>query len=351
MIGKQEIIITTEIKGILKELFTSKKYTKIGVLVDENTRTHCYPLIIDSLPKHNVFEIKSGEEEKELSTCEQIWLEMTNAHFDRNSLLINLGGGVIGDMGGFCASTFKRGIEFINLPTTLLSQVDASVGGKLGIDFHGFKNHIGVFQEPRMVLIDPTFLETLDPRELRSGFAEVIKHSLIRDKTHWLELTQKELSQHDWSKIIEHSINIKKSVVASDPLENGLRKILNFGHTIGHAIESYYLKIKGKRLLHGEAIAIGMIAESFLSEEKLSLSKNELIDIQEFIIKIFGAPKIDNGDLEKIVQLTYQDKKNTGKIINGTLLSAVGSAEFDIPLQPKEIEGGLKYYQELTNKN
>ncbi len=214
---------------------------------------------------------------------------LTEHQFDRHSLLVVLGGGVLGDLGGFCAATYKRGIDFVLMPTTLLSQVDASVGGKLGIDFLQFKNHIGVFCEPVATLICTSFLSTLPERELRSGFAEIIKHCLISDKNMWEVVRTRSLHAQDWAALIPHSVAFKKQVIETDPREKGLRKILNFGHTVGHAVESYFLN-SGNRLFHGEAIAVGMIAEACIAESKKLITRTELMEIGSYIKQIY--PKV-----------------------------------------------------------
>ena len=238
-------------------------YSQVAILVDENTKRDCLsklPQIENAL----IIEIKSGEEYKNISTCSFIWEQLTINNFDRNALLINLGGGVIGDMGGFCATTYKRGLEFIHIPTTLLAMVDASVGGKLGIDFKGFKNQIGLFNNPKAVLISSEFLETLAESELKSGFAEVVKHALISDNSLWLKLKNTPFTDLDWEDIIDTSVQIKNKIVLADPFEKGERKKLNFGHTFGHAIESYYLE-KRTPISHGEAVFMGMILETKIS--------------------------------------------------------------------------------------
>lgn len=239
-------------------------YSQLAVIADTETFQYCYPKISSYLPDHQVIVIPADERHKHLGTCQLVWQKLTEAAFDRKGLVLDLGGGVVGDLGGFCAATYKRGIDFIQLPTTLLSQVDASVGGKLGIDFQGFKNHIGVFTQPKAVWVYPGFLDTLPPSEIRSGFAEVIKHALIADAGAWKSLLAWDRLPQDWNSIIPHSIHIKDKVVEADPTEKGLRKILNFGHTIGHAVETYFLDKGDRRLLHGEAIALGMIAETWL---------------------------------------------------------------------------------------
>ncbi len=272
---------------------------------------------------------------------------MTEAQLDRKALFLNLGGGVISDMGGFCASIYKRGIRFINLPTTLLSQVDASVGGKLGVDFEGLKNHLGVFNEPETVIISPEFLATLPHNELRSGFAEIIKHGLIRDKGYFESLKFDTWTESDWTDLIRHSVEIKKAVVQEDPKESGLRKILNFGHTIGHALETYYLD-GPKHLLHGEAIAVGMICEGYLSKKKLNLSEADLETIQTAFLKVYGKINIAAEDLEPVLDFCLQDKKNEGSTLMFSLLNSIGDCTYNIPVSREEILESIHYYQSLS---
>ena len=282
-------------------------YSKVAILVDENTKRNC----LYKLPKFDnctIIEIKSGEEHKNITTCSFIWEELTNNHFDRKSLLINLGGGVIGDMGGFCASTYKRGIDLIQIPTTLLAMVDASIGGKLGIDFNGLKNQIGLFNNPKSVLINSEFLNTLSDNELKSGFAEVVKLALIADNNLWNKIISTSFNDLIWEEIIETSIKIKNKIVASDPFEKGERKKLNFGHTFGHAIESYYLE-KGTPILHGEAVFIGMILETELSP----ISKEDKNEIKNYILSNFNLAHTPNKS--NLLPFLMNDKKNSqGKI-------------------------------------
>jgi len=301
------------------------------------------------MPEHLTFAFEAGEKNKNLDTCQDIWTWMTENDFDRQSLIINLGGGVTGDMGGFCASTYKRGMRFINIPTTLLAQVDASVGGKLGIDFMGFKNHLGVFTEPLAVLISQEFLTTLPEDEFRSGYAEVLKHGLIKNEHYFSCLKTKDWQNQTWSDIIEKSISIKKDIVEKDPKEEGLRKILNFGHTIGHAIESHYLNTPN-HLLHGEAIAIGMLAEAYLSHTKMRLSKDDLDTITQTLLEIYGKKYLGNSDFEAIASLCLQDKKNMGKVINCSLLKRIGECEYNIPISEEDILAALQYYHDLKHE-
>ena len=296
-------------------------YSKIAILIDENTKRDCLyklPKIENSL----IIEIPSGEENKNISTCNFIWEKLTENQFDRNSLLINLGGGVIGDIGGFCASTYKRGIDFIQIPTTLLAMVDASFGGKLGVEFKDLKNQIGVFNNPKSVLIDPEFLQTLHVNELKSGFAEVVKHALIADQHLWSTITSTPFTNLDWQEIITISVDIKNNIVLSDPLENGERKKLNFGHTYGHAIESYYLE-KGTPILHGEAVFMGMILEIDLS----SISEVEKQEIKNFILSNFSLPFTPKKS--NILSNIVNDKKNKEGKINFSLLNKIGDGSID----------------------
>ncbi|GEO22688.1 3-dehydroquinate synthase [Cyclobacterium qasimii] len=316
--------------------------------MDSHTIKHCYPLISSHLPEHSSFAFEAGEVHKTLDTCVAIWEWMTENSFDRKTLILNIGGGVTGDMGGFCASTYKRGIRFINLPTTLLSQVDASVGGKLGIDFKGFKNHIGVFNQPEGVLISEEFLGTLPEPELRSGYAEVIKHGLIRNENYFNSLKTENWQNQSWKDIISVSVGIKREVVEKDPKEEGLRKILNFGHTIGHAVESHYLDTP-LHLLHGEAIAIGMVTEGYLSQKFLRLPKEQLEIIQQKLLTVYGKVHIDEKDFEAIIDLCFQDKKNEGNVLNFSLLKRIGECDFNIVVGKEAIIEALKYYNQLEN--
>lgn len=344
MPNEANIFITSDLESVFNKIFPRDSYSKLCVLVDENTELYCLPKVQSFLSHAHVIRVKSGEEEKTLTTCMHIWQEMTDLQLDRKALLVNLGGGVIGDMGGFCASTYKRGIDFIQIPTTLLSQVDASVGGKLGIDFNSFKNHIGVFRVPNAVLINSKFLETLDPREVRSGYAEVIKHALIADKAKWDELKTKTLEDQNWEGIAKHSVAIKSRIAEEDPTEKGLRKVLNFGHTIGHAIESFYLPQVGKKLLHGEAIAIGMIAEAYVAYTKGFITIEEVEEVKSYLISIYGKVEIPLKDYDEIVPLTLQDKKNENSSVLCTLLEKVGEANYNQPITSEEIIDSINYY-------
>ena len=343
-----DISITANITSSLQQYFQSRKFSNIVVLVDGNTKKNCLPVIGESIPSHHLIEIESGEKHKTLDTCNRIWSDMTDLDLDRHALLINLGGGVIGDMGGFCAATYKRGIDFINIPTTLLAQVDASVGGKLGVDFKGLKNHIGVFRLPSQVFLHSQFLKTLPFRQLRSGFAEVIKHGLIADVNYWNQIQLRELKDQNWKELVEHSVRIKSRVVKSDPMETGLRKILNFGHTIGHAIETYCLTHWGEEtVLHGEAIAAGMICESYLSEKLLNLPSEQVQKIENYISANFSKIDLQRNDFPGILDLIKQDKKNKGGIVNFSLLEKIGKCMYNVPVEGTLVEQALKRYIDL----
>ncbi|MBP7803636.1 MAG: 3-dehydroquinate synthase [Saprospiraceae bacterium] len=321
----------------LESLIERQSFSSLFVLTDENTLIHCKPLLDAFLLNHPhaLCTIPAGEIHKNIHTCVRVWQSMTEAKLDRHAIMINLGGGVIGDLGGFCASTYKRGIRFVQVPSTLLSQVDASIGGKLGIDFDGYKNHIGVFRSPMAVMIDVAFLKTLSTRELRSGYAEIIKHCLIADGSYWVELSQIiELESVDWSVVIRRSLEVKRQIVIEDPFEKGKRKLLNFGHTLGHAIESHFLE-SSYPLLHGEAIAAGMIYETRLSSKYLSLNKDDQQEIIHYIQLLYGpAPKIT---ISELMDTMKQDKKNLDNKISFSLLSSIGHSQWDLLLEEKDL--------------
>lgn len=338
-IGDQAL---SEFQLILEELNPSQ----VLVLADENTYLACYPKVRSFLPDHIVEIIKPGEEHKVMETCTQVWQRMTDLSFDRKAVVVNLGGGVIGDMGGFIASTYKRGIRFIQLPTTLLSQVDASVGGKLGIDFQGFKNHIGVFADPQAVCIYPGFLETLSDRELHSGFAEVIKHHLIADREAWSTLLEVgDLRDADIQQLIQHSVEIKAKIVKQDPFEQGARKSLNFGHTFGHAMESEFL-VRENRFLHGEAIAAGMIMEAYVSMKHGLIFPKDYRDIKNFMDRFFPEIPIHTSDDEALLARMQNDKKNEHGKTLCTLLDGIGFYMVNVSLSREEVLDAFQHYRE-----
>ena len=335
----------------LRDFIENLEYSSLFVLVDENTKLHCLPLLKQNGIKATTIEIPSGEENKNLETCKIIWNKLLDNSADRHSILLNLGGGVIGDMGGFCASTFMRGIRFIQIPTSLLAQVDASVGSKLGIDYNHLKNVIGLFNQPIAVFVDTEFLKTLDLRQLKSGYAENIKHALISKPGFWQKIRSfhPSLDTKQWPEIVEESISIKKEVVVDDPSEKGLRKILNFGHTIGHAVESYYLQ-KNKSLFHGEAIAIGMLCESYLSLIKNGLDKSAIEEISNYLKSIYNFEKIEESSFQPLLNLMKKDKKNKAGAKLFSLLKSIGNCDYNIECNDQEIIDSFEFYNRLIDK-
>jgi 3-dehydroquinate synthase len=324
-------------------------YSRFFILTDEHTGIHCLPLVreyIDGLETFDVIEINSGEENKNIDFCIGIWKLLIDYGADRQSLLINLGGGVISDMGGFAASTFKRGIDFVHVPTTLLSQVDASVGGKTGIDLDNIKNIIGTFTQPKAVFIEHEFLKTLPPRQILSGLAEMLKHGLIADSAYWNELKYSNLDNPS-AALVYYSIGIKNKVVIADPHEKGIRKSLNFGHTIGHAIETYSLMNDANPLTHGEAIAAGMICEAKLSEMKTGLKEEELIEITDVITGLYPKYSFTKDIYETLYGIMLKDKKNQSGRINASLLTQIGDCRIDNICTEEEIYESLDYYSAL----
>ena len=332
-----------------QKLLSEINPASIIILVDENTKSSCLPILHDQLKNrpYKIIEIHSGEINKTLGTVQYIWDQFFAFETGRKGLLINLGGGVIGDMGGFAASTYKRGIRFLQMPTTLLAQVDASVGGKLGIDYHQVKNSIGVFNDPQAVWIQSEFLKTLPSRQILSGFAEIIKHALIADAEHWQRLQAiSTLQEVNWDEYLPTSLGIKQKVVASDPFEHGLRKILNFGHTIGHAVESVFLE-KSNFLFHGEAIAVGMIAESWLATQVCTLKSTALEEIIQFIKRFYTLPALPEEEFDQYISLMQQDKKNESAAISFSLLDHIGQANFNIEVDSALIRQSLQFYNAI----
>jgi len=344
MVLPQHIAFGTEPGALIQTFLTGKSYTRTAVVTDENTQRCCLPLLPGALQQEKTLVLPPGERHKNLDTCVRIWNFLTALELDRHSVVVVVGGGVPGDMAGFCAATYKRGIDFVLMPTTLLAQVDASVGGKLGIDFQDHKNHIGLFREPAATLICPAFLPTLPERELRSGYAEVVKHGLIADAAFWKRLKKKPWKQQDWLEVVQHSVAIKYGIVQQDPHEKGLRKILNFGHTLGHAIESAALA-GGLPLLHGEAIAIGMIGEAFIASQKGILSPHERDEIQHYLFDVFGRHALPEADL--VLRFIYQDKKNRGRSIRCAVPKEIGEAVWDVEIDDGDVLAALQHHRSL----
>ncbi len=331
-------ILLGDIRTHLNSFLNNRTYSGIAVIVDQNTKLHCLPRVSGIHGVDQIISIRSGEKYKSVKTCNKLWSAMSDYNLDRHSLILNIGGGVIGDMGGFAASCYMRGIDFVQIPTTLLSQVDASVGGKLGVDFNEVKNFIGLFKDPTAVIIDPLFLKTLPFEQLRSGYAEMIKHALIANKEVWDRLTRlDEWTNMDWDREIYDSVQIKKQIVIDDPLEKGLRKTLNFGHTVGHALESRSLQTS-KPLLHGEAIALGMMVESRLASRLCGLKNEDASAIIKYITRIYSD--IDFAYLtqgKEIMEFLYKDKKNKGGKILCALIEDIGQGSYDVHITESDI--------------
>jgi 3-dehydroquinate synthase len=344
------IFSSGKVANDLNETLANIRFTTLFVIADEHTSKLCLPMLNLDAKEYFVIEIPSGEAYKNLETCQLIWNQLTEKKADRQALVINLGGGVIGDMGGFCAATFKRGLRFIQIPTTLLAQVDASVGGKLGIDFNGFKNHIGLYQLPVETIIDNAFLNTLPREQLVSGFAEMIKHGLIANGSHYDELSQinpDALTSNP--ELVQDSVTIKLNIVNRDAMEVGPRKLLNYGHTVGHAIETFYLR-KNKPILHGYAIAAGMIVENYIAETVTGLNTDESTRINAFIQSQFDLPIVWQEQIPELIDLMIQDKKNLGGKIMMSLLKQKGSAVYDQPVYAEQIKKALIRFQQLNHE-
>jgi len=327
------------------------KYSNLFIIVDNETNELCLPKFLPYLETNlriEIVEFEAGESNKNIETCIQIWNVLTELGADRKSLVINLGGGVVTDLGGFVASTFKRGMDFIHIPTTLLSMVDASIGGKTGVDLGNLKNQIGVINVPKMVLIDTQYLETLSKSEMRSGLAEMLKHGLIYDAAYWEQfLDLKAIDYADFDELIFRSVEIKNEIVLQDPTEKNIRKALNFGHTLGHAIESYFLENENKKtLLHGEAIAIGMILESYVSLAKGFLTTDEYLQIKSTIKAIYDDVIFEENDIEPILELLIHDKKNEYGNIQFALIEGIGKIKIN---QSVENELILKAFQDYKS--
>ena len=332
----------------IKELNPSKVF----LLVDTNTNILCLPIFINKKSFENTFEvleIPDGEINKNIYTCSHLWERLSNKGADRNSLIINLGGGVVTDLGGFVASTFKRGIYFINIPTTLLSMVDASVGGKNGVDLGLLKNQIGIINNPEMVLIDIDFLKTLPKNQITSGYAEMLKHGLIHSEKYWNDVKAfNEFHIDRIEDLIWDSVLIKNNVITKDPLEKNIRKSLNYGHTLGHAIESYSLDQNDlPHLLHGEAIAIGLILTSYISQKQLGFPQRTLDDISQHIIKKFNKVSFNEIDIDAIIQLLKFDKKNNKGKVLFVLLNDIGTHKLNCEVSNLLIYEAFEYYKEL----
>lgn len=344
------IFITKNAGEKVDEFLSKQAYSSIFIIMDENIMDHCWPKLFkesELLRNAEILLVEPGEAQKDIEIVIQLWQALSEYEADRSSLIVNFGGGMITDLGGFIASTFKRGLDFINIPTSLLSMVDASVGGKTGINLSHYKNQIGVFSQAKAIFIQDSFLDTLDDKQIKNGFSEMLKHGLIANINHWAALTQlSEINSNSVASFIPDSIMIKKEIVELDPLEKGIRKSLNFGHTIGHLFETWSLQKDAQPLLHGEAIAIGIIIESYLSTKKVGLSWAEFEGIKNYISKLYNKFPITDKFLLEFESIVNQDKKKKGKKLNFTFVPQVGSFIIDQDCSMEEIKESIIYYKE-----
>jgi 3-dehydroquinate synthase len=348
--GNQEVIISEDIEKELTAAISRCVYDKLFILVDKTTEKNCLPLVsgLEDIKKGKLIVIGSTDVHKTLETLAYVWTELGNCGGTRHSLLVLIGGGMVTDLGGFAASTFKRGINYINIPTTLLSMVDASVGGKTGINFNGLKNEVGVFNAANSVIIDTKFLRTLDVPNLCSGYAEMLKHGLISNEKNWVELINFEIQAPNFDQLrrmVADSVMIKEKIVKEDPHEHGIRKALNLGHTVGHAFESLSLE-ENRPVLHGYAVAWGLVCELYLSTLKCGFPMDKLHQTVSYIKENYGIFNFDCNDYERLYEFMLHDKKNTAGIINFTLLGGVGDIRINQTANKKEIFEVLDFYRE-----
>ncbi|MDY6248442.1 MAG: 3-dehydroquinate synthase [Prevotella sp.] len=343
---KQNLIFSEDLQRDLQSEIESARPDRLFVLTDENTRRLCWPLVegFSAFSDARLIEIPQGDANKNLDSLAMVWEALQRGGGTRHSLLVNLGGGMVCDLGGFAASTFKRGIRLINIPTTLLAMVDASVGGKTGVNFGGLKNEIGTFSEPQAVVIDTKFLETLDRGNLLSGYAEMLKHGLLDTVEHWAEVLQFTIHNLQFT-TIQQSIAVKQRIVASDPHEKGLRKALNLGHTFGHAFESFSIQ-HPTPILHGHAVAFGLICELYLSVVKCGFPTEKMRQTVQFIRENYGSLPITCDDYPELIRLMQHDKKNIGDSIRFTLLADIGDIRLDQTASHEEIKEALDFLRE-----
>lgn len=348
--NSQAVVICDSLKDSLSRVLATVSYDKLFVLADEHTHKFCLPALQEMMSGRNAYMITigAGDVHKEIDTLAKVWTKLSNHAATRHSLLINLGGGMVTDLGGLAASTFKRGIQYVNIPTTLLAMVDASVGGKTGINFNGLKNEIGVFAPALSVLIETGFLRTLDRENFFSGYAEMLKHGLISTTGHWAELLSFDTENIDYNSLktlVGKSVQVKENIVAEDPYERSIRKALNLGHTVGHAFESLALE-QNRPVLHGYAVAWGIVCELYFSHLKLGFPKDKLRQTVTFIKENYGTFVFDCQVYERLFELMTHDKKNTAGIVNFTLLKEVGEVVIDQTATKDEVFDMLDFYRE-----
>ena len=345
----QRVIISTHLESELVTALAECEHDKLFVLTDTTTQELCLPVIKNfySLKHMQIITIPASDSHKDIESLMMVWKGLQEGGASRHSCMINLGGGMVTDLGGFAASTFKRGINFINIPTTLLAMVDASVGGKTGINFGGLKNEVGVFNDSKYVILDTEFLKTLDTENICSGYAEMLKHGLISTETMWEELVSFDLDQPDLKQLqrmVGGSVKVKERIVELDPHEKGIRKALNLGHTFGHAFESWALK--RKPILHGYAVAFGLIPELYLSVAKTGFPTDKMRQTVTFIKENYGTLNITCDDYDELIELMQHDKKNQNGIINFTMLGGIGDIRINQTATTEEIKEALDFFRE-----
>lgn len=345
----QRVIISTHLESELVTALAECEHDKLFVLTDTTTQELCLPVIKNfySLKHIQVITIPASDSHKDIESLMMVWKGLQEGGASRHSCMINLGGGMVTDLGGFAASTFKRGINFINIPTTLLAMVDASVGGKTGINFNGLKNEIGVFNDSKFVILDTEFLRSLDAENICSGYAEMLKHGLISTEDMWKELITFDLANPDLKhlqQMVADSVKVKERIVEEDPHEQGIRKALNLGHTFGHAFESWALK--RKPILHGHAVAFGMICELYLSATHTGFPTEKMRQTVSFIKEYYGTLPITCDDYDELIELMHHDKKNQNGIINFTLLGGIGDIRINQTANVDEIKEALDFFRE-----
>ena len=348
---EQKVIITNNATEELENIISESKNDKFFILTDSNTNKNCLNMLHCSelIANAHIIAIKADDTNTNIESTAHVWKELSDNGCTRHSCLINIGGGMVTDLGGFAASTFKRGIDFINIPTTLLSMVDASVGGKTGINFNGLKNEIGVFNDAKAVIIDTAFLKTLDQHNICSGYAEMLKHSLLKDYKMWVQHINFNLYSPDFDPLlnmIKESVEVKERIVSEDPHESGIRKALNLGHTAGHAFESYAMHTN-RPILHGYAVAYGIICELYLSHALQGFPLDKMRQTVNFIKENYGRMNITCDDYESLYSLMKHDKKNTGNEINFTLLKDVGDIKINQTVSKELILESLDFYREI----
>ena len=346
---KQKVIISEQLEQVLRKETGECKADRIFILNDKTTHQLCLPVIkdYDYLQGAEVITIEAGDTNKTLDSVVHVWSELQRLGATRHSLLINLGGGMVTDLGAFAASTFKRGISIINIPTTLLAMVDASVGGKTGFNFGGLKNEIGVFRNADCVILDTVFLKTMDEENILSGYAEMLKHGLISTEAHWAELMNFDIEHPNLKELgdlVAKSVQVKERIVIEDPTEKGIRKALNLGHTVGHAFES--LALQRKPVLHGYAVAWGLVCELYLSVAKTGFPVEKMRQMTRFIFDHYGRMPITCDDYPTLLELMTHDKKNIGTSINFTLMGGIGDIRINQTATKEEIEEALDFYRE-----